>query len=1132
MSDGDLGHPLKFFQFAQLVQSIAKKSKPRSNQQRKANINREWSWSPAYEVFYTFSRRIQATPMPAGTTSIIFRFLFPEDDHKRKFGLRDKSLIGEVAEVLCMSQDRVDAVDKLPVSPGEKVQALLEATSPCNETYIGILGISDVDKLLNNLASTSPWSHSSFSTRNLSRHLTKEKHTRKSILRTLYRKMSPLEAAVLTQIILKDLRPLLYPQLELDSTTALRDYNTKAVKILIKESAMRAWDLSNRMNKSYRMRWDLDDAAKAFESGYEVGPEIGYQIGVPKSQKGRSCKHALSFFSNSSQVWAETKYDGERAQIHVQVRQGQKPQITIFSKSKRESTDDRRALHDVILDCLGLNGQPGVKPRVKRSAILDAEMVPFEGTQILEFWRIRRLIRETAVGVRGRWSKKINGECLVDSDNESESSLKSNAEGQHLGLIFFDIMYLEDESLIQQPYYRRREILEKLIITQPGQAILADRWLIDIHNHSPNDHDVSDEDDEDDEDDGDELDEDGNPARGALRKVLARKLAFGEEGLVLKAAESEYNEYGKPWVKLKKDYIEGLGDTLDLVLLAAANVSDRALELRVPLTTMTTFYIGAQTNKSDTMNDPTLKPHFYIYFTAAYGLSRAELESLNFLIKTDDPVECDSDKKQPLPCDELEYTFYMYDKLARPQFMLREPIAVELFGDRFTVSEGSEHYELRWPRITKYFRRHDRSWRDCLSLQELHVQAREAMGRVSANEIVQKQVEITFDSRVEEIDHNLSGNMRARTEMWKKRLAEADRPKQARRKGNDGQKGRQSSKQVESSIPKKRKSNQDEARVTSPEKMKRKRHNAEEDVFPKSLSDWLPSASRQTFAGPSSNPGHVQQIRPPFVKQMKVPEAASDGVNGFYFDAAAQLSLPPSSPIASASASTRHVLSPLRGHQLHKQEKAVPLQVTTNTVRSPLLDHPHSGTRPVQDENSQPGVGSTSPIRSQVAKRAHYPSPPTSPLKLGENSNGKNHTSSIPVGPIETPARPPVDSFFRDAAFWVPPLKEKHPELPSMKAIVESGIRLHALHAFFNACRWNREHNCSIGACPPTRGIVLLDPEDGDGPGWMLTVLNGIRELETKRRLSDEPRKAIWIFNRRTFDAAKDVRSQVLSLFE
>ena len=99
-------------------------------------------------------------------------------------------------------------------------------------------------------------------------------------MRTLYRQMSPLEAAVLTQIILKDLRPLLYPQLELDSTTALRDYNTKAVKILIKESAMRAWDLSNRMNKSYRMRWDLDDAARAFESGNEVGPEIGYQIGV------------------------------------------------------------------------------------------------------------------------------------------------------------------------------------------------------------------------------------------------------------------------------------------------------------------------------------------------------------------------------------------------------------------------------------------------------------------------------------------------------------------------------------------------------------------------------------------------------------------------------------------------------------------------------------------------------------------------------------------------------------------------------------------------------------------------------------------------------------------------------------
>lgn len=92
--------------------------------------------------------------------------------------------------------------------------------------------------------------------------------------------MSPYEAALLTQIILKDLRPLLYPQLETNTTTALKNYNTKAVKTLMKENAMRAWDLSNRMNRTYRARWDMDAAAKAFEDKEELGPQIGCQIAV------------------------------------------------------------------------------------------------------------------------------------------------------------------------------------------------------------------------------------------------------------------------------------------------------------------------------------------------------------------------------------------------------------------------------------------------------------------------------------------------------------------------------------------------------------------------------------------------------------------------------------------------------------------------------------------------------------------------------------------------------------------------------------------------------------------------------------------------------------------------------------
>ncbi|KAJ4000921.1 hypothetical protein F5050DRAFT_1561801, partial [Lentinula boryana] len=655
---------------------------------------------------------MQAGPLLPGTTSIIFRFLFPEEDHKRKFGLRDKTLIRDIADSLGINEETLTDQDDFVGCPGDKVREFLDQRYSPDDTYRGNLDIFEVNGLLDQLASTSPWSHLDYSKKNLSRHSTKSLLTRKDILKSLYRQMIPWEAAVLTQIILKDLRGLLYPLLETDPTAALKDYNTRAVKVMTKENAMFAWDPSNKMNRSYRARWDMDAAAKAFESGNEVGPRLGTQIGVPKSQKGRSCKHALSFFSESSQVWAETKYDGERAQIHVQVIPSQKPRITIFSKSKRDSTGDRRAIHAVILDCLGLSGRPGIKPRIHSSVILDAEMVPFEKTKILEFWRIRRLIRETAAGVRGRGSRRwMRDESQEEEEHQSddcasESSLTSDAEGQHLGLVFFDVMYRDGDSLVQTPYCRRREILEDLIIQEPGKALLAD-----------SDHEGSIE---------EENEGDVSAARRTLHAIFARRIAAGEEGLVLKAADSEYNELKKPWVKLKKDYIEGLGDNVDLVLLGAACVPDRALELRVASTTLTTFYIGAQTNKEETANIHEALPHFYIYFTAAYGLSRAELERLNFLIRNDDPIRCSA---KQTPRDALRYTYTMYQKLATPELMLREPIAVELYGDRFTVSEGSKEYELRWPRITKYFRRHERTWLDCTSLQDLRKQAREAMGR-------------------------------------------------------------------------------------------------------------------------------------------------------------------------------------------------------------------------------------------------------------------------------------------------------------------------------------------------------------------------------------------------------------------
>lgn len=92
--------------------------------------------------------------------------------------------------------------------------------------------------------------------------------SRARILRRLYLPLSPAEADVVTQIILKDLRPLLYP-LPGEAAhyrAALMDFNSRSVAPLTKEGAMHAWDPSGRMLALYGVRASLDDASDSYEN--------------------------------------------------------------------------------------------------------------------------------------------------------------------------------------------------------------------------------------------------------------------------------------------------------------------------------------------------------------------------------------------------------------------------------------------------------------------------------------------------------------------------------------------------------------------------------------------------------------------------------------------------------------------------------------------------------------------------------------------------------------------------------------------------------------------------------------------------------------------------------------------------
>ncbi|KAJ7634197.1 hypothetical protein DFH06DRAFT_1221373 [Mycena polygramma] len=751
-SQAPQGVPFSFF--VSLLREIARHSRPGRKTGTKHHHNASY---PALLTFCNWITRLRTdfAPLPENTTAIVFRLLFPDEDSRRKYDMQETRLASALANCLGVSATILCqwAGDGSSGCLGEEVLKILNKSSSYPQDYISPLSIAEVDDLLEELAS-----HSGYSDKSVRRtHSHATRRSKSDILRALYRSLSPMDASFLTQIILKDLRPLLYPLPDSHYTVALKSFNSVAVTQLSKEDAMKAWDPSRQMLKTYRVRSGLDAAAAVFDAGItDVLPRIGTPVEIPRSEKGRGCMHALEILRTSKEVWAETKYDGERAQIHVQILSHNRSRITIFSKSKRDSTQDRYGVHSVIRKALGLPEEALGLPEesdldspateVKSDIILDAEMVAWHEDRIDEFWRIRSLVEHTAQGVR----KQLHDDVpLVDY---SQASLMTDvSDDRHLGLVFFDILMLNSKSLLSVPYSSRRAILESVIKPITGQAILAERIPIAL-NWTRNDT--------------------GLP----LHRVFADCLACPEEGLVLKAGEAGYNDRRFPWVKLKRDYIPNYGDCVDLVVLGASWDKSRARELygSRPQCLHHFLYRGLY-NAEQMKQDPNARPHFNIYFTASYGLSRDGLEQTNFLIKSSDGVSYDSTR----PPSDLPFTYEILPGLVPPTLLLREPLLAELFGAGFTKSPKSRHYELRFPRITKIYRTGERTWRDGIALQELHKVARDVIGRDRSGKDIDDWNNTLWGKPV---SPSVSLKRKSRADSWEEKLIASDR-KRARKRG-------------------------------------------------------------------------------------------------------------------------------------------------------------------------------------------------------------------------------------------------------------------------------------------------------------------------------------------------------------
>ena len=227
-----------------------------------------------------FARLRQEEDLHPETGPIFFRLLFPEEDVARKYGLKEtrlaRLLVSEFgvdvehrgrtlvewdewtrsssdAKVGCLGSEVVGVLEPVyTVRHDTPTKFGVRPNTPMQTHDPGRLTLNRADELLTELAR-----HCIFSDVPKTQMAWRPQ---KAIIHDLYCHLSPIEAGFMTQIILKDLKPMLYPLSVLNTPQALKKYNTNSVHMLTIYEVMQEWD--PEMNRLYRNRARLDEAAQ------------------------------------------------------------------------------------------------------------------------------------------------------------------------------------------------------------------------------------------------------------------------------------------------------------------------------------------------------------------------------------------------------------------------------------------------------------------------------------------------------------------------------------------------------------------------------------------------------------------------------------------------------------------------------------------------------------------------------------------------------------------------------------------------------------------------------------------------------------------------------------------------------
>ncbi|KAL8770462.1 MAG: hypothetical protein Q9209_003888 [Squamulea sp. 1 TL-2023] len=613
--------------------------------------------------------------------------LFPDKRTDRVYGLQAPSLSKILGRCFRLGVARIKQLDQWKNPGNGDLGVCVERT--LRETEHGPntnpVSLNEIDTMLHNIAAKSR-----FSAPNV-RSAAKDNGIETSkTLESIYRRLSSCEAKWLTRMILKD-----FSTLDFKSYHVLNAIDPGLVNIMNVQSTYEAAVGFLRYQKTLPESQALPITSSK--------PVLGSKIGRVPYMKGQSVKNVVKL-AGGRKFSVEQKYDGEYCQVHVDLAKGDGC-IQIFSKSGKDSTKDRQRLHGPIKQSLRI-GKPGCKFR--RKCILEGEMVVYseQEDRIMDFHKIRKHVSRSG--------------SFLGTELDSQAH-----EYEHLMIAYYDVMVVDDDVVMNNPHSTRRRRLQDLVTCGRGMAIISKQKTVDFSSNN-------------------------GPEK--LRTLFATAITHRWEGLVLKPFNEPYfssrqsSGDGPPrgWIKLKKDYIPGLGDTADFAVIGAGYDASKAAQLKCPSLKWTNFHLGCLRNKKEVKNK-NARPYFVVV-----GALNVNLEMTKHLNQHGQfcavPFGSLQSYQDPFIINSIS-------KNIPPMHVLfGKPFVLDVVGAGFDKEGNRDYFTLRFPRAIKIHS--DRHWKDSVSFDEL-----QQMAKVSRTVPADTKAEVTgWEKQLDEVDRGAKGS--------------------------------------------------------------------------------------------------------------------------------------------------------------------------------------------------------------------------------------------------------------------------------------------------------------------------------------------------------------------------------------